>query len=57
MPTIEKLQQETNSLRRIKDGFPKIIIVGGLTPSYINEEGIIIMNVVEFLTNPDSLSV
>lgn len=49
MPTQEKIDQETNSLRHIKDGFPKIIIVGGLTPSYVNEDGIFIINVIDFL--------
>lgn len=57
MPTSEKIVQETNSLKRINDGFQKIIIVGGLAPSYINEDGIIIMNVIHFLTNPDSLNI
>ncbi len=49
MPTKEKIAQETNSLRHIKDGFPKIVIVGGLTPSYVNEDGISIINVIDFL--------
>lgn len=57
MPTPEKVQQETNSLRRVNDGFKKIIIVAGLTPSYINEDGIIIMNVIDFLKNPNSLNI
>lgn len=49
MPTQEKIAQETNSLCHIKDGFPKIVIVGGLTPSYVNEDGISIINVIDFL--------
>ena len=49
MPTQEKIDQETYSLRYIKDGFPKIIIVGGLVPSYVNEDGISIINIVDFL--------
>lgn len=57
MPTSEKVQQETNSLRRVNDAFQKIIIVGGLAPSYINEDGIIIMNVIDFLTDQDSLNI
>lgn len=44
MPTQEKIDQETNSLRHIKDGFPKIVIVGGLTPSHVNADGISIIN-------------
>lgn len=55
MPTPEKARQETNSLRRVDDGFRKMVIVGGLTPSHIREDGIVIMNIIDFLTNPDSL--
>ena len=53
MPTQEKMDQETNSLRHIKDGFPKIIIVGGLVPSHVNEDGISIINVIDFLKDTD----
>ena len=55
MPTQEKIEQETNSLRHIKDGFPKIVIVGGLTPSYVNEDGISIINVIDFLKDKGGL--
>ena len=53
MPTQEKINQEINSLRHIKDAFPKIVIVGGLTPSYVNEDGISIINVIDFLKDTD----
>ena len=53
MPTPEKIDQETNSLRHINDGFPKIVIVGGLTPSYVNTDGISIMNVIDFLKDTE----
>ncbi len=55
MPTQDKIDQETNSLRHIKDGFPKIVITGGLIPSYINEDGISIINVIDFLKDTDGL--
>lgn len=48
-----KIDQETNSLRHINDGFPKIVIVGGLTPSYVNTDGISIMNVIDFLKDTE----
>ncbi len=57
MPTPEKVAQEKRSLLQIKDSFQKMIIVGGLAPSYINDDGIVIMNIIDFLTKPDSLSV
>ncbi len=49
LPTIEKREQEFNSLRRIKDNFQKIVIVGGLTPTYQTEDGILVVNVFDFL--------
>ncbi len=55
MPTREKVEQETNSLRHIKDSFQKVIIVGGLTPTHMNDDGILIMNVIDFLRDNNSL--
>ncbi len=55
MPTREKVEQETNSLKHIKDSFQKVIIVGGLTPTHMNDDGILIMNVIDFLKDNNSL--
>lgn len=57
MPMKEKVNQEQKSLLQIKDGFHKIIIVGGLTPTYQNEEGIVIMNIFDFLMDENSLNI
>ncbi len=51
MPTLEKQEQELNSLKRIKDNFQKIIIVGGMQPTYRNDDGILILNLYDFLLN------
>lgn len=56
LPTAEKMRQEMNSLLKIKDGFMKYIIVGTPTPTYQNEEGIVIMNIYDFLMNENSLA-
>lgn len=53
MPTPEKTDQEIKSLRHIKDGFPKIVIVGGMSPSHVNEDGISIINVIDFLKDTE----
>ncbi len=53
MPTQEKIDQETNSLLHIRDSFPKIVIVGGLTPSHVNTDGISIINVIDFLKDTE----
>lgn len=57
LPTEDKMKQEFNSLLRIKDSFKKIVIVGTPTPTYQNEEGILTMNIYDFLMNPDSLNI
>ena len=51
MPTLEKQEQELNSLKRIKDNFQKIIIVRGMQPTYRNNDGILILNLYDFLLN------
>ena len=55
MPTPEKTDQEIKSLRHIKDGFPKIVIVGGMSPSHVNEDGISIINVIDFLKDTEGV--
>lgn len=57
MPTIEKEQQEQQSLIRINDSFKKIIIIGGFTPMHYNENGVLIINIYDFLLNPKSLNI
>jgi predicted AAA+ superfamily ATPase len=51
LPTIEKQQQELNSLKRINDNFQKIVIVGGMQPTYRNDDGILMLNIFDFLLN------
>lgn len=57
MPTEEKRQQEFNSLLRIDDGFKKIVIVGGMSPTYQDDNGILILNIYDFLMNENSLDI
>lgn len=45
----EKREQELASLRKIEDSFLKVVITGGMQPTYRNDEGILIMNVYDFL--------
>lgn len=51
LPTIEKQQQEFKSLKRINDSFQKVVIVGGTQPTYRNDDGILILNIFDFLLN------
>ena len=55
LPTSEKRDQEQRPLLKVDDGFKKVIVTKeGLEPHY-NENGIIMMNVYDFLLNQDSL--
>ena len=53
----EKFLQEQKSLLNINDGFRKIIITGGFSPVYQNDNGFIVMNIYDFLTNLNSLNI
>lgn len=56
VPDGEKMRQESASLDRIDDSFKKIIVVGDiLSPTYHNDKGYVIMNIIDFLLNPNSL--
>ena len=53
--TEKKQQQEYNSFRNIPDSFKKIVIVGGTSSPWRNDEGYVIMGMKYFLLNSDSL--
>ena len=55
MPTQEKIEQESASLRNIADSFKKIIIVKDNIEPYHNEQGILLINLFDFLLNPNSI--
>ena len=55
IPDREKLVQEQRSLININDSFRKIIITNDNVIAYYNEEGILIINIFDFLLNPDIL--
>jgi predicted AAA+ superfamily ATPase len=57
MPTEEKRKQEFNSLLQINDNFKKIVIVGGMAPTYIDDKGILILNIFDFLLDDNSLDI
>ena len=55
IPDRAKMQQEENSLIRIGDSFKKIIVVKDNVKLWRNEQGIVIMNIMDFLLKPNSL--
>lgn len=51
--TKEKMEQETFSLRNIRDSFRKIVILDGNTHPWMNDEGVTFMGVIPFLLGID----
>ncbi len=45
----EKQAQELRPLLSIKDSFKKVVITGGLQPTYMNDDGVLIQNLFDFL--------
>ncbi len=55
IPDDEKRRQEKASLLEIGDNFKKMLLVGGSSPTYYDDDGILTMGVLDFLLDPDSL--
>ena len=56
IPDREKMRQEQASLDQIGDSFKKVIVVQDNVAPWHSEEGYLIVNILDFLLNPDSLS-
>lgn len=55
LPTHEKTVQEERPLLNIQDNFKKIIIVKDNKKTWITEKGILVIGIIEFLLNKNSL--
>ncbi len=55
MPTREKHEQEIRPLLKITDSFKKIIIVKDYITNYQDDNGIMIINIIDFLLNEEYL--
>lgn len=55
IPDDKKMQQESNSLQRIDDSFKKIIVVKDNPAPLYTEDGILVINIYDFLLNSQSL--
>lgn len=51
LPSQDKIEQEINSLRRIDDGFERIVIVGESLISNRDANGILFMSIYDFMLN------
>ncbi len=56
MPSEEKRTQEIRPFRKIDDSFKKIVITADMSPTYYNDDGILFMNIFEFLLKPENLN-
>lgn len=55
IPDSEKMKQEQASFDRIGDSFKKVIVVQDNVVPWHNEKGYLIINILDFLLNPNSL--
>ena len=55
LPDEEKVQQEKRSLQQIGDSFKKIVVVGERMKLRRDDNGIVLMGINEFLTEPNLL--
>lgn len=55
IPDRDKMQQEQRSLVNIGDSFKKIIVVKERIKLRRNEEGIVVMGIMDFLLDPNSM--
>lgn len=53
--TAEKMEQEIRPFLKINDSFKKIVITSDTPKPFYNDNGILLMNVYDFLLNADSL--
>ena len=54
-PEAAKMAQEIRPFLKINDSFKKIVITSNIPKPFYNDQGILIMNVYDFLLNADSL--
>ena len=55
LPDEAKRAQEVRPFRKIDDSFKKIIITKDIVPAFYDENGILTMNIYDFLLDADSL--
>ena len=51
----EKKEHKLRPFLKVNDGFRKLVLVGDDVPTHVNEKGIVIMNVIDFMKDPESL--
>ena len=57
VPSEEKRNQEIRPFTKIDDSFKKIVITGDMSPTYYNDDGVLFMNIFDFLLKPENLNI
>ncbi len=55
IPDAEKKEQEVRPFKNIEDSFKKIIVTKNIVPAAYDENGILIINIYDFLLDKNSL--
>lgn len=56
LPSDEKRSQEIRPFLKIDDSFKKIVITGDMSPTYYDDNGVLFMNIFDFLLKPDNIN-
>ena len=54
MPDNEKRAKEIRPFKTVRDSFKKIVVTKDFVPAFYDENGILTMNVIDFLMEPNS---
>ena len=54
MPDNEKRAKEIRPFMTVRDSFKKIVVTKDFVPAFYDENGILTMNVIDFLMEPNS---
>ena len=49
LPDIEKIRQETRPFKKIEDSFKKIVVTHDMVPAHYNDDGVLTVNIYDFL--------
>lgn len=55
LPDEEKIEQEIRPFKKIDDSFKKIVVTKDLIPTHYDENGILMLNIYDFLLKPESI--
>ena len=56
LPNVEKQKQETRPFKKIEDSFKKIIVTHDMIPKFYSEDGVLTVNIYDFLLDESILN-